>query len=112
MADLDLAADRGISMDGVLIAGTILVCALAALVAVLFAVLVHAIPAAALKGLVFLALMIVGSTLVSSRLRNRLTEEDKDDSGWFTAYVFLSQFFLALAWAAMIAAIVIMLRTG
>jgi hypothetical protein len=99
-------------MDTVLIVGTILMCAAAAAVAVLFTILVNALPHAALKGVVFVALMIVGSTLASSRLRKRLDSEGQGDTRGFTAYVFLTQFFLALAWAAMIASIVIMVRTG
>ncbi len=97
--------------DIALIVGTILMCAGAAATAVLFAMLVDALPAAAFKGIVFVALMLVGATLINSRLRGRLTQEGKQGSGWFTAFVFLSQFFLALAWAALIAAAVIMLRS-
>jgi hypothetical protein len=97
--------------DAVLIVGTILMCAGATATAVLFAVLVHAIPAAAFKGIVFVALMLIAATFINSRLRGRLAEEGREESGWFTAFVFLSQFFLALAWAAMIVAGVIMLRT-
>lgn len=84
---------------------------MAVIVAVLFAVLVHAMPAAAFKGLFFLALTMLAATLVSSRLRGRLIEEKKNETRWFTAYVFLSQFFLALAWTALIVAIVVMIRT-
>lgn len=97
-------------MDKVLIVGTILMCAGAAATAALFALLVHAIPPAALKGIFFVALMLIGATLVSYRLRHRFIEEGRDDTGWFTALVFSTQFFLALAWAAMVASIVIMLR--
>jgi hypothetical protein len=98
-------------MDGVLIVGTIMMCAAAAITAILFAVVVHAIPTAAFKALLFVAIMLIGSTLVSSRLRRRLEDEGKDETGWFTSLVFSTQFFLALAWAAMVVAIVIMLRT-
>lgn len=99
-------------MDRVLVAGTILMCAGAAATAVLFAVLARAIPGAAVNGVVFVALMLIGATLISARLRHRLVEEEKSKTGWFTGLVFASQFFLALAWAAMVAAIVIMLGTG
>lgn len=99
-------------MDRVLIVGTILMCAAAAVVAILFAALVHALPAAALRGLVFLALVLLAATFVNSRLRHRLTDEGKDDTRWFTAFIFFTQFFLALAWAAMIVAIVILIRTA
>lgn len=58
-------------MDTVLIVGTILMCAGAAATAVLFAVVVGAIPRAAFRGLAFVALMLLGSTLVNSRWRGR-----------------------------------------
>jgi uncharacterized membrane protein YfcA len=97
-------------MDGVLIVGAILMCAGAAVTAVLYAVLVQAIPTAAFKALVYVALMLVGSTFVNHRLRNRLRDEDKEDTTWFTVFLFMTQFFLALAWAAMAAAIILMLK--
>jgi len=78
---------------------------------VLFAALVHAIPTAALRALIFVALMLVASTFVNARLRNRLTQEGKDATEAFTVFVFFTQFFLALAWAAMVVAIIIMIRS-
>jgi hypothetical protein len=102
---------RGTSMDIALIVGAVLMCIGAAATAVLFAVLVHAIPGAALKGLLFVAVMLTASTFVNSRLRHRMTEEGKDTTSAFTVFLFLTQFFLALAWAALVAAIIIMLRT-
>ncbi|MFO8081757.1 MAG: hypothetical protein R6V07_15830 [Armatimonadota bacterium] len=106
-----MTRDRDHLVDRILIVGTILMCAAAAIVAALFAILVAALPAAALKGIFFLALVILAATLLSVRLRDRLVEEEKDETRWFTALVFFTQFFLALAWAALIAAIVVMIRT-
>lgn len=99
-------------MNVAMIVGAVLMCMGAAATAVLFAVLVHAIPDAALKGLLFVTVMLTASTFVNSRLRNRMAEEGREDTGAFTVFVFLTQFFLALAWAALVAAVVIMLRTG
>jgi hypothetical protein len=92
------------STDVVLIVGAILMCAGAAATAILFALLVNALPAEAYKGIVFVALMLIGSTLVNYRLRSRLIEEKKTDARWFTAFIFLTQFFLALAWVALMIA--------
>ncbi len=98
------------SIDRALIIGVILMDAAAAATATLFAIIVNAIPDAALKALAFVALVLVGATLVNARLRNRLTGEEKGESGWYTAFVFGTQFFLALAWVALIVAIIIMVR--
>jgi len=98
-------------MDIALIAGAVLMCIGAAATAVLFAVLVQAIPSAALSGLLFVTVMLTASTFVNSRLRHRMVEEGREDSGAFTVFVFLTQFFLALAWVALVVAIIIMLRT-
>ena len=97
-------------MDRVLMVGTILMSVGAAATAVLFALLVHAIPDAAVRGIVFVAVMVLGATLVNSRLRGRLAEERQDKGRWFSGFMFLTQFFLALAWAALAAAVFIMLR--
>ncbi len=97
-------------MDRVLMVGTILMCLGATATAVLFAMLVRSIPDAALRGVVFVAVMVLGSTLINSRLRGRLAEERQDKGGWFSGFMFLTQFFLALAWAALVAAVFIMLR--
>jgi len=113
MADMQPDQEpRNGTTDAVMIIGTILMCAGAAATAVLFAILVDALPTAAFKGIVFVALILIGSTLINVRLRGRLAEEGKAGSGWYTAFIFLTQFFLALAWVALVAAIVIMVRTG
>ena len=98
-------------MDVALIVGAVLMCIGAAATAVLFAVLVQAIPAAAFKAMLFVAVMLTASTLVNSRLRHRMTEEGKEDTGAFTVFVFLTQFLLAIAWVALVVAIIIMLRS-
>jgi len=109
-ADPEQEARANTSTDAVLIVGAILMCAGAATTATLFALLVNALPAEAYKGIVFVGLMLIGSTLVNYRLRSRLIDEAKTEARWFTAFIFLTQFFLALAWVALMVAIFLLVR--
>ncbi len=84
----------------------------AALTAALYARVSVALPDTAARGWVIVALVLMATMLLNVRVRNNIGADDQGACslrGFATCHL-ISQFFLALAWFAMVISLIVMLR--
>lgn len=99
-------------MDRVVMIGMIVTNIAAALTAGLYARVSVALPETALRGWGMVAVALLATTLLNVRVRNSIGADDEGNCALpgFSSSHLVSQFFLALAWVAMLISLVVLLQ--